>query len=128
MDTVPGVMLSHSLLEGTFLGQQDIPKAGRHAGTDFDTFSAQEELFGPSSTTSVSCSHRDLPASPTIPEEMELLEQMDPRSRFHGQATSDIPRIICHPTYTADLLGTHHPKNMSGSPQFALIEGSAPSF
>lgn len=54
----------------------------RKAGAGFDISSAQEELFGLSSITSVSCSHlQNLPASPTLPEEME---QVDPRSRFHG--------------------------------------------
>lgn len=58
------------------LGQPLVPS--------FGASSSQEELFGLFSITSVSCSHQDLPASPTIPEETELQEQMDPRSRFHG--------------------------------------------
>lgn len=88
-------------LEETFAGAAGHPKGGQNAGTGFDTPSAQEEIFGPPSTNSVSCSHWELPASPTIPEETNLPKQIDPRSDSMGQATSDIPRIICHPTCAA---------------------------
>lgn len=114
-------------LEETFPGAAGHPKGGQNAGTGFDTPSAQEEIFGPSSITSVSCSHWDLPGSPTIPEQTNLPKQMDPRSSFHG--TSHIrhsqnhlsPHMCCQQT----CWGPITPKPCQGHPS-DLMEGSAP--